>query len=52
MENKKTAAGKWVYYRRMDKNTKFEKVMQWIGLIIIIAVGIYAFFNLHQIWSK
>jgi len=51
MENENQLQKKWysIYYKKRIEIKKFEKVIEWAGLIVIIAVGIYAFAILHQL---
>lgn len=36
-------------YRKADEYNKVAKTTEWLGLIIVIAVGIYAFIVLYQL---
>ena len=52
MEYKKRASKKWykdIGHREIDGDKKIQKVTEWVGLIIIIGVGIYAFVILYQL---
>lgn len=52
MEDNKELQKKWykdIGHREIDGDKKMQKVTEWVGLIIVIAIGIYAFYIMHHL---